>query len=292
MELRRVLYGYRKDQFDYYIVQEEAAIVKRIFKEYLSGESLSAIAKRLTSECVVFFKDKTQWSKNAVCRILDNVHYTGDEDYPRIIDKETYQRALDLRLGKGGERTVDSPETEYIKEHTVCSCCGSRFTRRAKYKIRERWLCVNGCPSTKEYLDDAVLFSKIRSVLDFVKKDPGVLMYDAETKQYEPTRDIIASEKRIKQLMFESRSMFQPIKKLIVETINLKYQAMEFDPTKEKTKALMEFFEKYDREVNGLDIKLLKKTVSHIVIDTEGDVILKFINGVEISNRQVTDDGE
>ena len=95
MELRRVLYGYRKDQFDYYIVQEEAAIVKRIFKEYLSGESLSAIARRLTSECVVFFKDKTQWSKNAVCRILDNVHYTGDEDYPRIIDRDTYQRALD-----------------------------------------------------------------------------------------------------------------------------------------------------------------------------------------------------
>ena len=38
MELRRVLYGYRKDQFDYYIVQEDAAIVKRIFKEYLTGE--------------------------------------------------------------------------------------------------------------------------------------------------------------------------------------------------------------------------------------------------------------
>ena len=67
---------------------------------------------------------------------------------------------------------------------------------------------------------------------------------------------------------------------------------MEYDPTKEKTKALMEFFEKYNREVNGLDIKLLKKTVSHIVIDTEGNVILKFINGVEISNRQVANDGE
>ena len=48
------------------------------------------------------------------------------------------------------------------------------------------------------------------------------VLYDADVKQYEPTRDIIASEKRIKQLMFESRSMFQPIKKLIVETINLK----------------------------------------------------------------------
>ena len=86
--------------------------------------------------------------------------------------------------------------------------------------------------------------------------------------------------------------MFQPIKILIVETIDLKYQVMEFDPTKEKTKALMEFFENYNREVNGIDIKLLKKTVSHIVIDTEGDVILKFINGVEISNRQVANDGE
>ena len=33
MELRRIFYGYRKDQFDYYIVQEDALVVNKIFRD-------------------------------------------------------------------------------------------------------------------------------------------------------------------------------------------------------------------------------------------------------------------
>ena len=87
MELRRIFYGYRKDQFDYYIVQEEALIVNKIFCDYLAGHTLLEIAKELTAKQISYYKDKTQWTKNMVCRIIDNEHYCGDEEYPRIVDK-------------------------------------------------------------------------------------------------------------------------------------------------------------------------------------------------------------
>ena len=50
MELRRILFGYRKEQFKFYVVPEEATIIRRIYKEYLSGDSLLTIANRLTSD--------------------------------------------------------------------------------------------------------------------------------------------------------------------------------------------------------------------------------------------------
>ena len=47
MELRRILYGYRKEQFEFYVVSEEAVIVRRIFNEYIGGRTLKDIAELL-----------------------------------------------------------------------------------------------------------------------------------------------------------------------------------------------------------------------------------------------------
>lgn len=88
MELRTILYGYGKHQFDFFIVEEEAEIVRRIFNEYISGKTLLQIGKALTDEGVVYYRDRTHWSKQAVRRILENSHYVGDREYPTIVDRK------------------------------------------------------------------------------------------------------------------------------------------------------------------------------------------------------------
>ena len=290
MELRRVLYGYSKEQFKYYIVPEEAKIVRSIYKDYLMGYTLQVIANRLTENKVVFFKDKTVWSKNAVCRVLDNKHYIGDEEYPAILDEETYEKAMKIRMDKGGSREKDSREVEYFKNHTVCEQCGSRFTRRSKYKIRERWLCTNGCPSTTEYLDDSTFFSKVRLVLDEVRKNPGKVMYVSEMAPSQPTREVAIKELQIKQLISDSKSMFQPIKKLIIDSLIEKYDYLNFDPSKEITDELCEFLKNYKKNKDSLDISFMKMVISKIIVQRDGDIKIRFVNGKEISNRQVVDD--
>ena len=45
MELRRILYGYKKEQFEYQIEPHEAEVVKGIFNDYVSGKTLLAIAE-------------------------------------------------------------------------------------------------------------------------------------------------------------------------------------------------------------------------------------------------------
>ena len=219
MELRRILYGYRKEQFNFYVVPEEALIVREIFKEYVDGKPLKAIAESLTERQVVYYKDKTDWTKNAVCRILENKHYIGDTEYPKIIDENVFLNAENLRLSKGGKREKDSDEVVYLKTHLFCEVCGNRFMRRAKYTDHERWVCENKCHRSYEYLDDKILVNKINGILHFVKDNPSFLMTKSQVKPYTPTREVILKEKQVKDMIFEPSPLFQPIKSLIYSSI-------------------------------------------------------------------------
>ena len=58
MELRMILFGYEKRRFKPFVNQAEAKTVKRIFNEYLSGKSLSAIADSLTKDRADILKTK------------------------------------------------------------------------------------------------------------------------------------------------------------------------------------------------------------------------------------------
>ena len=292
MELRRIFYGYRKDQFDYYIVQEEALVVNKIFCDYLAGHTLLEIAKELTAKQISYYKDKTQWTKNMVCRIIENEHCCGDEEYPRIVDRETFDKAVKQKAEKGGVREKDTEEIAYLKATTICETCGKHFTRKSKYKVRERWLCSGGCPATTQYLDDPLLFSRIKTVMSAVRNQPYLIMLPKEESTYVPSKDIRLKERQIKYLITQPNPMFHPIMKLIYETVTDKFSEMELDPSAAVSDALYDLFSEYEPEdEQALDIPFMKKTVSAIIIQPDGNIRIRFVNGKEIGNEEVRDNG-
>ena len=115
MGLRTILYGDRKDHRLFYIIPEEAEVVRKIFREYIAGKTMKNIADGLSKGKVVYYKDKTTWTKNAVCRILENEHYTGDFEYPAIISQADYVTANAMKTDKGGKRDADTPEVALLK---------------------------------------------------------------------------------------------------------------------------------------------------------------------------------
>ena len=161
--------------------------------------------------------------------------------------------------------------------------------RRAKYTDHERWVCDNKCYKAYEYLDDKILINKIVSVIRFVKNNPSVLSINTEVKRYEPTREVILKEKQVKDMIFEPNPLFQPIKSLIYSSINDKYNAMDFDTSKQFTTALCEYISNYKIKDDILDLRFMKIAVSKIVIKADGKVKIRFSNGQEISERQVDD---
>ena len=76
-------FGYRIENGDAVIVPEEADQILKIYAEYLSGKSFIEAARSagLTLQ------------HSSVKRILQNKHYLGDEFYPAIIDRETFDAA-------------------------------------------------------------------------------------------------------------------------------------------------------------------------------------------------------
>lgn len=70
-------YGLKANGGRYYVVPEEAKIVKQIFEMYLSGMGLIAIAKTLNEAGVTTINDSL-WRPSTLKGILTNEKYTGD----------------------------------------------------------------------------------------------------------------------------------------------------------------------------------------------------------------------
>src|SRR5690606_26423353 len=71
-------YGYIIDSKSnqYKIIEEEALVVRRIFRERLSGRSLRQIANDLRKDDIAT-KRGGKWQANTIKTILENTFYTG-----------------------------------------------------------------------------------------------------------------------------------------------------------------------------------------------------------------------
>ncbi len=71
--------GYSKDEDgNLIIVPEEAEIIKRIYREYLEGQSLVGIGRGLEKDGILTAAGKPRWRPESVKKILQNEKYIGD----------------------------------------------------------------------------------------------------------------------------------------------------------------------------------------------------------------------
>lgn len=71
--------GYTKDDEGNLIIdQEQAEVVKRIYREYLEGYSMDKIAKGLEANGILTGAGKTKWGTSTINKILRNEKYIGD----------------------------------------------------------------------------------------------------------------------------------------------------------------------------------------------------------------------
>lgn len=162
--------GYRKGKDGKpEIVPEEAIIVQRIYKLFLSGYTLGMIAEKLQKEGIKSPSGMDQWSKTTLKSILTNVKYKGDilinksyvtdcisktvkrnngerpqyyvrNNHVPIIDEETFDR-VQMEFAKRGSRRIAArvhTVTELGKysgkyalaDILVCGCCGTPYRRK------------------------------------------------------------------------------------------------------------------------------------------------------------------
>lgn len=173
--------GYTKDENKkLVIVPEEAAVVKRIYREYLEGASLLQTGRRLESDGILTAAGKEKWRAETIKKILQNEKYIGDallqktytidflskkrvvnngivpqyyveNSHEAIIPRELYMQVQDelvrranLHTGKNGSKRVYS--SKYALSSLVhCGECGEIY-RRVHWNNRGCrsivWRCV------------------------------------------------------------------------------------------------------------------------------------------------------
>ena len=192
-----LLYGYRVVDNVYYIVEDEAKVVRMIFQFYLDGLGKEGIAKKLNA---LGYKTRmgAKWSDSSVRQILDNYDYTGnlilqktyrldyiskktvvnhgelpkyhvEESHEPIIDMDTWNKVQEeIKRRNAKIKRKVNPVTSPFKGKIKCGCCGKNYLRKA-YAYRTFWVCAtyarkgkDGCSSKR--IDEGELFKIIEEL--------------------------------------------------------------------------------------------------------------------------------
>jgi hypothetical protein len=141
-----------------YKLNDNAVIVQRMAKEFLAGESLYAITKKLNEEGIGTFQYGKQWSPTCGRRILTNTtlvgEFLGNKNFcPPILSKEDFERIGQL-LNKSISPNVSGRTgkiTNIFRGMSFCSACKSPMnvtTQRKDYstgkmykRVYRYWRC-------------------------------------------------------------------------------------------------------------------------------------------------------
>lgn len=174
--------GYTKDENGHLIIDEEqAVVVRRIFREYLQGASLKNIADGLMADGIPTATGNMKWRSDGIRKILTNEKYMGDallqktytvdvltkkrvanngivpqyyveNNYEAIIPRQLFmqvqeelQRRAHLRTENGKTKRVYS--SKYALSSIIyCGKCGDLF-RIVAWKARgasyNKWRCAS-----------------------------------------------------------------------------------------------------------------------------------------------------
>ena len=174
--------GYTKDENGRLIIDpEQAEVVRRIYREYLEGASMTQIARGLEANGILTGAGKTRWYNSTINKILRNEKYYGDallqktyttdflsksrvknegivpqyyvaDDHEPIISKEMFLLVQEeIARRQSGLSGADGRKRHYSNCHcfshiVYCGLCGELF-RRIHWNNRGKksvvWRCCN-----------------------------------------------------------------------------------------------------------------------------------------------------
>lgn len=296
-------YGYDKENGEYFnlhINQEEAEVVRKIFKMYTEEKfGSNRIAKELNQKNIRT-KRNCKWTQNAIVRILSNEIYTGkivngkeevvdfltgerkkleEKNWMvvyrpelQIITEETYEIANNLLKKRkksfriSGERETD----KYVFSKLIrCKHCGYTFRRilRTYKNTYIRWVCngrnSNGtetCPN-QTAIDEEEMLDNIREYfINILHKDPKYFSHMVQ--------DFCKKYRRQDKGLQQKKDYYEQLNKL--KRLKDKYILMynediiTIDELKEQTMNLQEDIHYLSRE-----LEMLKKNGSKVYLIEE-----------------------
>lgn len=225
-------YGYRWQDGELVIVPEEAAVVKRIFREYLGGKAKTALADDFNAEGLRSRKG-TLWHHTVIRYILSNPSYVGDillqktympspfakshkwnhgelpqyliqDDHEPIVDRETFDKvqAEQKRRGELGIFAYGIIPTSCFTQKLECGKCHSVYQRdmmekRADGSIPTHWVCYGSFPRrrSKKAICNAGRFLTEEMLIAKCNEALGLAEFDEEAFSENIAKIIVDTER-------------------------------------------------------------------------------------------------
>ena len=278
MRNRNIPFGYHYQNGVLAVNRPEAQIVQQVFAQYLQGEPLSKIAARLTAKLVEYLPGRWQWDKARVKRLLDNVKYTGEDDFPPIIKERDFQMAHQKKERANTNRQSVDEDVKLFKSLVHCHHCGGIMVRRMDSRMGHpvTWKC----PPCEYFLPLPDEKFKQRVFLLQKKLVEKPLLAEKE----EETIPVASMEaRRLTNEIFRKLDSGDYSENELV-TLALQCAAKNYEAissarhiTDRLTAALL-----HAGPLSAFDRELFQRTVSEIHLTRKGEILLKLQNGVFI----------
>ena len=271
MKNRTIPYGYAFENGKIVIHTIESGIVSEIFRSYLAGQPLSAIASGLNSRRIEYMPGTVGWDKARLKRVLEDRRYIGEKGFPPIIDNEDFEYVQRLKTEKARSVNTRKKGAEYqIKLPVLCPHCHEKMQRKCNNRLRNKvkWKCGNGHTI---YLDDESLLTKITDDLRKVAEDVDILKSAEKNGNQgndEPERNCDATVENIDN-----------VKENLLADAARRYVLLDDEEC--KTQRLKDMFS--DADISGeFPEELFENSTDAVVLDEDGSVGIVLMNGQEI----------
>ena len=314
--------GYDKDNEGNLIINEEqAAIVRRIYQEFLDGYGTFQIAKRLTEENIPRAFDGKEWCASHIRKVLTNEKMKGDTlcqktyntDYltkkrakntgellqyyyknthPAIIKKEIWE-CVQLEFERQKKYCIEHKISSFHRNNPenplsakiICSVCGSTFvlqeSKRVGEKGRKYWRCSSFRGNNGTEIKDKLFTPK---PLHRTSQNPDVIRRWKDHKQRQMLCTDIQVEEGIPEKAFIKA--WNSIVDRYEEYLLIWKEAIEGDDVLKayRAKEMMKLVEEYGY-IAEMPYELILKTLGHIEIGLDDTIEVVLLAGVIIEIR-------
>ncbi|HEK9107188.1 TPA: recombinase family protein [Streptococcus equi subsp. zooepidemicus] len=126
--------GYDKDEDGNLIINEEQAkVVRRIFRMFLMGQTPESIARRLNNEGVAGWSGKANWYPSSIQKMLHNERYKGDLLLQKTVTVDFLNKRRAENKGHANQYYVEGNH-EPIIEPWIWDAAKLEFERRETFK--------------------------------------------------------------------------------------------------------------------------------------------------------------
>lgn len=279
--------GYEKGKDGNLVINEQQAqIVRRVYREYLNGKSANRIARELERDGICGWNGKPKWYESTITKMLQNEKHKGEallqksytvdfltkkkavnkgevpqyyveDSHPAIIDKEIWEAAQIERqrrkeyATKHGLQKIDyGIRGNPLAGKIICGECGKYMGRKTRmYKEKKLvWICAN------RYEAKGIRGCNSEQVDDESLKEVFIIAFN---------KIIEEKEKYISMWQEKAKS----------ENALIAYKAKQF----------IEEIKKYEEPIEDYDVDLFYKWVEKITVMSMEKFVVNLMDGIEIN---------